>query len=86
MHFINHDTLYPRLEIIRDKQNPHAQVLALKVHPPVIGAFPLPRKPLEASLDLVEWSTREMKDALDRFSGKATNMKVLLLKFFTHQK
>ncbi|OIT05329.1 hypothetical protein A4A49_65085, partial [Nicotiana attenuata] len=74
MHFTDHDTPYLHLEITSDKQNPRAQVLALKVHPPVIGAFALARKSLDASLDLAEWSTREMKDALDRFSGKATNM------------
>ncbi|OIT39842.1 hypothetical protein A4A49_57671, partial [Nicotiana attenuata] len=75
INFIDHDKPYPHLEIISDKQNPRAQVLALKVHPPVIGAFALARKPLDASLDLAEWLTRETKDALERFLGKETNMK-----------
>ncbi|OIS99424.1 hypothetical protein A4A49_62675 [Nicotiana attenuata] len=75
MHFGDHDTPYPYLEIVGDKQNWRAKVLALKVHPLVIGAFPIARKLLDTSLDLAKWSKKETKDVLENFSGKSTSIR-----------
>ncbi|KAF3674664.1 hypothetical protein FXO38_05120 [Capsicum annuum] len=83
--FNNHETPYPCLEIVKSKPNSHAKSLTLKVHPPVIGAFSLVRKPLETSLHLTEWSMTETKDSMDNFLGKIVTEKVLLLKYYTHQ-
>ncbi|KAF3644385.1 hypothetical protein FXO37_21480 [Capsicum annuum] len=79
------ETPYPCLEIVENKSDSHAKALTLKVHPPVIGAFSLVRKPLETSLHLTEWSTTEIKDVMDNFSGKIMTAKVLLLKSSTYQ-
>ncbi|KAH0686252.1 hypothetical protein KY284_016805 [Solanum tuberosum] len=57
----------------------------MKVHPPVIGAFPLLRKTLDTSHHLPEWSSTEAKDVTNDFSGNVTTEKVLLLKSSTHQ-
>ncbi|KAH0725409.1 hypothetical protein KY284_001274 [Solanum tuberosum] len=57
----------------------------MKVHPPVIGAFPVLRKTLDTSHHLPEWSSTETKDVTDDFSGNVTTEKVLLLKSSTHQ-
>ncbi|KAK4737611.1 hypothetical protein R3W88_001308 [Solanum pinnatisectum] len=56
MDFSDRDAPYPCLEIMENKQHSRAKVLTLKVHPPVIGAFPLVRKTLDISLHLPEWS------------------------------
>ncbi|KAF3674178.1 hypothetical protein FXO38_05360 [Capsicum annuum] len=83
--FNDRETLYPSLEIVESKSSSHAKALTLKVHPPVIGAFLLNRKPLETSLHLTEWSMTKTKDVMDNFSGKIVTKKVLLLKSSTHQ-
>ncbi|OIT04032.1 hypothetical protein A4A49_54788 [Nicotiana attenuata] len=71
MHFSD----YPYLEIVGDKQNWRAKVLALKVDPLLIGAFPIARKLLNTSLDLAKWSIKETKDVLENFSGKSTSIR-----------
>ncbi|KAM3307948.1 hypothetical protein P3S67_009692 [Capsicum chacoense] len=68
--FNNRETPYPCLEIAGSKSDSHVKALILKVYPPVIGVFPLVRKPLETSLHLTEWSMMETKDVMDNFSGK----------------
>ncbi|KAM3291849.1 hypothetical protein P3S67_020138 [Capsicum chacoense] len=83
--FNDHETSYPCLEIMENKSDSHAKALTLKFHPPVIGIFPLVRKPLETSLHLTEWSTMKTKDIMDNFSSKIMTKKVLLLKSSTHQ-
>ncbi|PHU21755.1 hypothetical protein BC332_06862 [Capsicum chinense] len=83
--FNNHETPYPCLEIVKSKPNSHAKSLTLKVHPPIISAFSLVRKPLETSLHLTKWSMTETKDSMDNFFGKIVTEKVLLLKYYTHQ-
>ncbi|KAH0685745.1 hypothetical protein KY290_017271 [Solanum tuberosum] len=85
MDFSDREAPYPCLEIVENKQHSRAKVLTLKVHPPVIGAFPLVRKLLENFHHLPEWSSKETKDVIDTFFGKVTTEKVLLLKSFTHQ-
>ncbi|KAH0725023.1 hypothetical protein KY284_000888 [Solanum tuberosum] len=70
---------------MENKQHSRAKVLTSKVHPPVIGAFPLVRKMLDTSHHLLEWSSTETKDVMDNFSGNVTTEKVLLLKSSTHQ-
>ncbi|KAF3677242.1 hypothetical protein T459_07918 [Capsicum annuum] len=79
------ETPYPCLDIVENKSDLYAKALTLKVHPPVIGAFPLVRKTLETSLHLTKWSTMETKDVMDNFSGKIMTEKVLILKSSTHQ-
>ncbi|PHU25533.1 hypothetical protein BC332_03865 [Capsicum chinense] len=69
-YFNDCETPHPCLEIVENKSDSHAQALTLKVHPPVIGAFPLVRKLLETSLHLTEWSAMETKDVMDNFLGK----------------
>ncbi|KAK4733920.1 hypothetical protein R3W88_008181 [Solanum pinnatisectum] len=85
MDFSDREAPYPYLEIVENKQHSRAKVLTLKVHPPVIGAFPLVRKLLDHSYHLPEWSSTETKYVMDNFSGKVTTKKVLLLKSSTHQ-
>ncbi|KAK4373198.1 hypothetical protein RND71_008582 [Anisodus tanguticus] len=85
MYFSDRETPYPYLEIVDKKQNSHAKILTLKVHPPVIGAFPLVRKRLDTPLHLPEWSTTETKDIMDNFSGKVMTAEVPLFKSSTHQ-
>uniref|UniRef100_M1AVQ0 Uncharacterized protein n=1 Tax=Solanum tuberosum TaxID=4113 RepID=M1AVQ0_SOLTU len=85
MDFSDRDAPYPCLEIVENKQHSRAKVLTLKVHPPVIGAFPLLRKTLDTSHHLPEWSSTETKDVTDDFSGNVTTEKVLLLKSSTHR-
>ncbi|KAK4716573.1 hypothetical protein R3W88_014911 [Solanum pinnatisectum] len=85
MDFSDRDAPYPCLEIVETKQHSRAKVLTLKVHPPVIGAFPLVRKMMDTSHHLPEWSSTEMKDATENFSGNVTTEKVLLLRSSTHQ-
>ncbi|KAH0729695.1 hypothetical protein KY290_000824 [Solanum tuberosum] len=70
---------------MENKQHSSAKFLTSKVHPPVIGAFPLVRKMLDISHHLPEWLSTERKDVTDNFSGNVTNEKVLLLKSSTHQ-
>ncbi|PHT33841.1 hypothetical protein CQW23_25641 [Capsicum baccatum] len=83
--FNDRETLYPCLEIAGSKSDSHAKSLTLKVHPPMIDAFLLVRKPLETSLHLIEWSMTETKDVMDNFSSKIVTEKVLLLKSSTDQ-
>ncbi|KAF3665903.1 hypothetical protein FXO38_09312 [Capsicum annuum] len=83
--FNDRETPYPCLEIGENKLDSHAKALTLKVHHPVIGAFPLVRKPLKTSLHLTEWSMTETKDVMDNFSIKIMTEIVLLLKSSTHQ-
>ncbi|PHT87438.1 hypothetical protein T459_09544 [Capsicum annuum] len=83
--FNNRETPYTCLEIVESNPNLHAKPLTSKVHPSMIGAFPLVRKSLETSLHLIEWSTIETKDIMDSFSIKIVTEKVLLLKSSTHQ-
>ncbi|XP_027769716.1 uncharacterized protein LOC114075560 [Solanum pennellii] len=71
MDFSDQDAPYPCLEIIENKQHARAKVLTLKVHPAVIGVFPLIRKMLDTSHHLPEWLSTETKDVTDNFSGKA---------------
>ncbi|KAH0645171.1 hypothetical protein KY284_033055 [Solanum tuberosum] len=85
MDFSDRDAPYPCLEIVENKQHSRVKVLTLKVHPPVIGAFPLLRKTLDTSHHLPEWSSTETKDVTDNSSGNVTTEKVLLLKSSTHQ-
>ncbi|KAH0644726.1 hypothetical protein KY284_032610 [Solanum tuberosum] len=85
MDFSDRDAPYPCLEIVENKQHSRAKVLTLKVHPPVIGAFPLLRKTLDTYHHLPEWSSTETKDVTDDFSGNVTTEKVLLLKSSTHR-
>ncbi|KAK4706249.1 hypothetical protein R3W88_034194 [Solanum pinnatisectum] len=85
MDFSDREAPYPCLEIVENKQHLRAKVLTLKVHPLVIDAFPLVRNLLDNSLYLAEWSSTEMKDVMDNFSGKVTTVKVLFLKSSTHQ-
>ncbi|KAH0764902.1 hypothetical protein KY285_000773 [Solanum tuberosum] len=70
---------------MENKQHSSAKFLTSKVHPPVIGAFPLVRKMLDISHHLPEWLSTERKDVTDNFSGNVTTEKVLLLKSSTHQ-
>ncbi|PHU29975.1 hypothetical protein BC332_02068 [Capsicum chinense] len=83
--FNDRETPYPCLEIVEREPDFYAKALTLKVHSPVIGAFPLVRKPLETSLNLTEWLTIETKDVMDNFLRKIVTKKVLLLKSSTHQ-
>ncbi|PHT75908.1 hypothetical protein T459_19430 [Capsicum annuum] len=83
--FNDRETPYPYFEIVESKPDSHAKPLTLKVHPPVIGAFPLVRNPLETYLHLTERSTTETKDVMDNFSSKIMTENVLLLKSSTHQ-
>ncbi|PHT92906.1 hypothetical protein T459_00788 [Capsicum annuum] len=83
--FNDRESPHPYLEIVENNSDSHAKVLTLKVHPPVINAFPLVRKPLETSLHLTKWSTTETKDVMDNFSSKIMTKKVFLLKSSTHQ-
>uniref|UniRef100_A0A3Q7I5H8 Aminotransferase-like plant mobile domain-containing protein n=1 Tax=Solanum lycopersicum TaxID=4081 RepID=A0A3Q7I5H8_SOLLC len=85
MDFSDRDAPYPCLEIVENKQHARAKFLALKVHPPVIGAFPIIRKMLDTSHHLPEWSSTETEDVPDNFSFKVTTEKVLLLRSSTHQ-
>uniref|UniRef100_M1DSS0 Aminotransferase-like plant mobile domain-containing protein n=1 Tax=Solanum tuberosum TaxID=4113 RepID=M1DSS0_SOLTU len=85
MDFSDQDAPHPCLEIVENKQHSRAKILTLKVHPPVIGAFPLVRKMLVTSHHLPEWSSTETKDSTDNFSGNVTTEKFLLLKSSTHQ-
>ncbi|KAH0669910.1 hypothetical protein KY285_024053 [Solanum tuberosum] len=56
MDFSDRDAPHHCLEIVENKQHSRAKVLTLKVHPPVIGAFPLVRKMLDTSHHLpVVW-------------------------------
>ncbi|KAH0645060.1 hypothetical protein KY284_032944 [Solanum tuberosum] len=71
--------------IMENKKHSRAKVLTLKVHPPVIGAFPIVRKTLETSHHLPKWSSTKTKDVTDNFSNNVTTEKVLLLKSSTHQ-
>ncbi|MCD7465354.1 hypothetical protein HAX54_001157 [Datura stramonium] len=72
----------PQLKIISDKRDPPARVLALEVHPPVIGAFPLDREPPAKSLHLIKWLTKEIIDVLN--SKKVLNTTAFLLKSSTY--
>ncbi|KAH0647540.1 hypothetical protein KY290_033534 [Solanum tuberosum] len=54
MDFSDRDAPYPCLEIMENKQHSRAKVLTLKVHLPVIRAFPLVRKMLDTSHHLPE--------------------------------
>ncbi|PHU20449.1 hypothetical protein BC332_11600 [Capsicum chinense] len=83
--FNDRETPYPCLKIVENKSDSHVKALTLKVHPPMIGAFPLVRKPLEISLHLTEWSMTKTKDVMDNFSSKIMTEMVLLLKSSTHQ-
>ncbi|TMW83714.1 hypothetical protein EJD97_000900 [Solanum chilense] len=85
MDLSDRDVSYPCLEIVDKKQHVRAKFLTLKVHHPVIGAFPLIRKMLDTSHHLLEWSSTETKDVTDNFSSKVTTEKVLLLRSFNHQ-
>ncbi|KAH0765305.1 hypothetical protein KY290_001264 [Solanum tuberosum] len=85
MDFSDRDVPCPCLEIVENKQHSRAKVLTLKVHPPLIGAFPLIRKMLDTSHHLPDWSSTETKDVTDNFSGNVTTEKVLLLRSSTHQ-
>uniref|UniRef100_M1DIS2 Uncharacterized protein n=1 Tax=Solanum tuberosum TaxID=4113 RepID=M1DIS2_SOLTU len=81
MDISDRDAPYPCLESVENKQHSRAKVLTLKVHPPVISL----RKTLDTSHHLPEWSSTEMKDVTDGFSGNVTTEKVLLLKSSTHR-
>ncbi|PHU20156.1 hypothetical protein BC332_11307 [Capsicum chinense] len=83
--FNDRETPYSCLKIVERKSYSHAKSLTLKVHPLVIGAFPLVRKPLETSLHLTKLSMTKTKDVMDNFSGKIVIEKVLLSKSSTHQ-
>ncbi|KAK4718117.1 hypothetical protein R3W88_016455 [Solanum pinnatisectum] len=85
MDFSDQDVPYPCLEIVENKQHSRAKVLTFKVHPLVIGTFPLVRKTLETSHHPPEWSSIETKDVTDNFSDNVTTEKVLLLKSSTHR-
>ncbi|KAG5606521.1 hypothetical protein H5410_028013 [Solanum commersonii] len=63
MDFRDRDAPCPSLEIMENKQHSRAKVLTLKVHPPVIGAFPLVRKMMDTSHHLPEWSSIETNDS-----------------------
>ncbi|PHT79571.1 hypothetical protein T459_17623 [Capsicum annuum] len=76
--FNDRETPYPCLEIAASKSDSHVKALILKVHPPMIGFFPLVRKSLETSLHLTEWSMMETKDVMDNFSGKIVLLRALL--------
>ncbi|MCD7445856.1 hypothetical protein HAX54_015580 [Datura stramonium] len=66
------ETSHPFLEIVDNEQNSLAKALTLKVHPPMIGVFPLVRKSLDSPIHLTKWSTTEMKDIKFNFSSKVT--------------
>ncbi|KAG5589939.1 hypothetical protein H5410_040453 [Solanum commersonii] len=72
MDFNDRDAPYPCLEIMENKQHSCTKVLTLKVHPPVIRAFPLVRKMLDTSHQLPEWSSIETKDIIDNFPTLCT--------------
>lgn len=85
MDFIDRDAPYLCLKIEENKQHLRDKVLPLKVHPSLIGAFPLLRKTFEISHHIPESSSTETKDDIKNFSGNVTTEKVILLKPFTHQ-
>ncbi|KAH0781743.1 hypothetical protein KY290_001341 [Solanum tuberosum] len=85
MCFNDRETPYPCFEIMDDKQNSRSKALILKVHSPVIGVFPLVRKPMDIPIHLTEWSMTETNDGMYNFSGKVVTEKVLLVKSSTHQ-
>ncbi|KAK4706247.1 hypothetical protein R3W88_034192 [Solanum pinnatisectum] len=85
MDFSDREVPYPCLEIVENKQHSRSKVLTLKVHPLVIGAFPLVRKLLDNSHHIPKWTSTKTKDVIDNFSGKVRTEKVLLLKSSTHQ-
>ncbi|MCE0481965.1 hypothetical protein HAX54_040191 [Datura stramonium] len=82
MNFHDSKTPYPQLEIVSNKRDPHARILALEVHPPMIGAFPLYREPPVEALHLIKWLAKEKINVLD--SNKVLNITTFLLKSSTH--
>ncbi|KAH0672890.1 hypothetical protein KY284_023977 [Solanum tuberosum] len=67
MDFRARDAPCPSLEIMENNQHSRAKVLTLKVHPPVIGAFPLVRNMMDTSHHLPEWSSIETNDVTKNF-------------------
>ncbi|MCD7450851.1 hypothetical protein HAX54_008709 [Datura stramonium] len=81
MNFHDSKTPHPQLEIVSDKRDPHARILALEIHPSVIGAFPLNKESPVEAFHLIKWSAKEKIDVLDW--NKVLNMTVFLLKSST---
>ncbi|PHU04368.1 hypothetical protein BC332_25190 [Capsicum chinense] len=75
---------YPLIEIANHERYSPASILPLKVHPPVIGAFPLDRGSLDMSLHLDKWSKKEEIDVLD--FNKVINTTAFVLHSSTHDK
>ncbi|KAF3655646.1 hypothetical protein T459_00821 [Capsicum annuum] len=77
-------TPYPLLEIANDERYSPASVLTLKVHPLVIGVFPLDRGSPDMSLHLEKWLIKEETDVLD--FNKVINTTAFVLHSSTHDK
>ncbi|MCE2055597.1 hypothetical protein HAX54_042986 [Datura stramonium] len=82
INFHHSNTLHPQLEIVRDKREPHARILALEVHPPVIGTFRLNREPPIEALHLIKWLAKDKINVLNL--KKVLNTTAFLLKSSTH--
>lgn len=75
---------YSCFEIVNNKQNLCAKVLALKVHHPMIDVFPLVRKLLDTPPSPKMVNNRN-KGHHGQLLSKMHNKKSLLLKSSTHQ-
>ncbi|PHT95553.1 hypothetical protein T459_03435 [Capsicum annuum] len=84
VNFRDQTSSYPLLEIANDERYSPASVLTLKVHPSVIGAFPLDRGSPDMSLHQDKWSTKEEIDVLD--FNKVINTTAFVLDSSTHDK
>lgn len=84
VNFCDQTSPYPLLEIANDERYSSASVLTLKVHPPVIGAFPLDKRSPNMSLHLDKWSTKKEIDVLH--FNKVINTTAFVLHSPTHDK
>ncbi|PHT55431.1 hypothetical protein CQW23_03917 [Capsicum baccatum] len=84
VNFRDQKELYPLLEIANDERYSPTSILTLKVHPPVIGVFPLNRGSPDMSFDLDKWLTKEEIDFLD--FNKFMKTTAFVLHSSTHDK
>ncbi|PHT56866.1 hypothetical protein CQW23_05352 [Capsicum baccatum] len=84
VNFRDQMTPYPLLEIANDERYSPASVLTLKIHPPVIGVFPLDRASSDMYLHLDKWSTKEEINVL--YLNKVINTTAFVLHSSTHDK
>ncbi|PHU30917.1 Serpin-Z3 [Capsicum chinense] len=84
VNFHDKTTPYPQLKIANDERSSPANIITLKVHPPVIGAFLLDRGSPDMSFHLDEWSTKEEINVLG--FNKVINTTAFVLHSSTHDK